>query len=141
MSGWRPEIPSWVFGRYQVKLAYAAGDDEVFQLAKESVNLTLPRFLDLLRKRLHDRYSMNASQRRSEIFYFFAAPQPVDSIALHIAVRGGQTVLDLSYVPYGLTDGRPDMSRLIELREKVDDPEMAGLYLMRMTRKLMDSVA
>lgn len=141
--GWVPEIPSWVFDRYASKVAFAPSpeDQEAFSLAKESVNLTLPRFLDLLKKTLHDRYSLNASQRGNEIFYYFAAPNPVDSISLHYTVRNGAVLMDLGYVPFGAVTNRPDYSKAVEVRQIFKDPEMAGLYLMRMAKALLGRIS
>jgi hypothetical protein len=140
--GWTPEIPSWVFERYGSKTALALSpeDTEAFALAKESVNLTLPRFLDLLKRTLHDRYSLNASQRGNDIFYYFAAPNPMDSISLHFTVRNGAVLMDMGYVPFGLTSNLPDYSKAVEVRQIFKDPEMAGLYLMRMAKALLAKI-
>lgn len=140
MSGWNPPIPDWVFSRFQSKLAFApAGDKAIFALAKESVNILLPNLLNLFRKTLGDRYSMNASLRSHEIYYFFAPPQPVDSIAMHLGIHGEMTTISLSYIPYTLM-GRPDFSKTIELKEVVADPEVVGMHMMNMGRKLMSKV-
>jgi hypothetical protein len=136
MSGWNPPIPEWVFAR----VSFApAGDKEIFALAKESVNVLLPNLLTLFRKTLGDRYSMNASSRSHEIYYYFSPPQPVDSIAMHLAIRGEMTVISLSYMPYKL-NGTPDFSKLVELKEVVADPEIVGLHMMSMARKLMAKI-
>ena len=136
MSGWNPTIPQWVFDR----VAFApSGDKAIFALAKDSVNILLPNLLNLFRKTLGDRYSMNSSSRSSEIYYFFSPPQPVDSIAMHLAIRGEMTTISLAYIPYTLT-GRPDFSKTIELREVVADPEVVGMHMMNMARRLMSKI-
>jgi hypothetical protein len=140
MSGWKPTIPDWVFSRFQSKESFApAGDKAIFTLAKESVNLFLPNLLNLFRKTLGDRYSMNASSRSKEIYYFFSPPQPVDSIAMHLAIHGEMSTISLSYMPYKF-NGTPDFSKLIELSEVVADPEVVGLHVMNMARKLMSKI-
>ena len=133
MSGWKPPIPEWVFSR----VSFApAGDKAIFALAKESVHILLPKLLTLFRKTLGDRYSMNASSRNNEIYYYFSPPQPVDSIAMHLAIRGEMTTISLSYMPYKL-DGTPDFPKVTILKEVVADPEVVGLHMMTMARKLM----
>jgi hypothetical protein len=140
MFGWNPPIPDWVFSRFQSKLGFApAGDKAIFALAKESINIFLPNLLNLFRKTLGDRYSMNASSRSKEIYYFFAPPQPIDSIALHLAIHGEMSTISLSYMPYKF-NGTPDFSKLIELSEVVADPEVVGLHVMNMARKLMSKI-
>jgi hypothetical protein len=140
MSGWNPTIPDWVFDRFQEKVAFApSGDKEVFALAKDSINILLPNLINLFRKVLGDKYSMNASQRLHEIFYFFSPPQPVDSIAMHLGVRGDKLALSMTYIPYTLM-GRPDFSKASELREVIDDPEVVGLHMMGMARRLLAKI-
>jgi len=136
MSGWNPPIPEWVFSR----VSFApSGDRIIFALAKDSVNILLPNLLTLFRKSLGDRYSMNASSRSNEIYYFFSPPQPIDSIAMHVGVRGEMTTISMSYIPYTLM-GKPDFSKTTELREIVADPEVVGLHMMTMARKLMAKI-
>lgn len=140
MSGWKPTIPDWVFSRSQSKLAFApSGDKVIFTLAKQSINLFLPNLLNLFRKTLGDRYSMNASSRSKEIYYFFEPPQPVDSIAMHLAIHGEMSTISLSYMPYKF-DGTPDFSKVTEMSEVVADPEVVGLHMMNMARKLMSKI-
>jgi len=140
MSGWNPPIPDWVFSRFQDKLAFApSGDKPIFALAKESVNLLLPNLLNLFRKTLGDKYSVNASARLHEIYYFFAPPQPVDSIAMHLGIRGEMTTISMSYIPFTIS-GKPDFSKLVELKEIVADPEVVGMHMMNMGRKLMSKI-
>ena len=140
MSGWNPPIPDWVFSRFQSKLAFAPGGDKaLFKMGKDSINILLPNLINLFRKKLGDRYSMNASQRSHEIFYFFSPPQPVDSIAMHLGARGNQLSLSMTYIPYTLM-GKPDFSKATELQEMVDDPEVVGLHMMSMARRLLASI-
>ena len=53
----------------------------------------------------------------------------------------GEILMDLSYVPYGLTSNKLDYSKAKEIRQRISDPEMAGLYLMRMGKALLAQVA
>lgn len=143
-SGWRPEIPSWVFTKFASREAYVPSPTEVepsvFDLAKESVNILLPKLLDLLRKKMKERYSLNASQRREEVFYYFATKDPVDSFAMHFSVRNGVVLLDFSYVPFSPVTNRPDYTKVIESRGVAKDPELAGLALMRVVRQVLDQI-
>lgn len=108
-------------------------------LAKESVNLTIPRFLDALRTVMGARFSPNASQRRADIYYYFASKETDDSIAMHLNVRGGQVSLDLAYVPSG--ENGLDYTKTKQVQTRIPDPEMAGLYLMRMVKALFRAMS
>ena len=143
MAGWNPPIPSWVFSRFGFKEAFAPSDSdqETFQLAKESVNIMLPKLQDLLFRRIGDRYFMNASQRKTEVFYFFAPRAPIDTFSVHLAVRGGRVLLNIGYVPYTLDTNRPDFSKSVEVKGMATDPELAGLSLMRLCRKILSQIA
>jgi len=142
MSGYRPEIPQWVFERYATKTSFQSNpkvDAAILNDGRDSISALLPSFLSVLRKSLGDRYSMNSSQTSTDLFYFFAPPQPVDSIAMHIGSHGGKLKLDISYLPRDLRGG-VNLSKIVELREVIDDPDMAGLHMMRMLKKLMAKV-
>jgi hypothetical protein len=142
MSGWNPPIPEWVF-RFGAKEAFAPspGDHDTFELARESVHLMLPTLLGLFRKRLGDRYSMNASQRGLDLFFYFTTPHPIDSIVLHLGVKNGRVQIELRYVPFRLSTSLPDFTKSVGVGEWCDDPEMVGLHVMRMARKVLDKVA
>lgn len=142
MSGYRPEIPSWVFERYATKAAFQSNpkvDAALLDAGRESISALLPSFLAFLRKKLGDKYSMNASVTANNIFYFFAPPQPVDSVAVHLGSRGGKLLLDVSYLPHDLHGG-VNLSKIVEERAVVTDPDMVGLFLMRMIRKVLARV-
>lgn len=127
--------------RFANKIAFVGeGDAEIFREAKTSLHILLPKFIELLHRSLHERYSMNASQSGTKLFYFFQASDPIDAFSLHLSVRGGRAFLALGYVPYGLTSGKPDYGRAVEEQSEVDDPELAGLTLMRMARKLLTRI-
>jgi hypothetical protein len=132
-------IPGWVFDRYQTRESFQSDpriDEALYQTARESVNALIPTFLAYLRKHLGDRYTLNASSRRTDIYYFFAPPQPIDSVAMHLGVKGAKVRLDLSYSPSDLQGNRaPEKMR--EVREVIEDPELAGIYMMRMLRKVL----
>ena len=142
MSGYRPEIPQWVFERYATKTSFQSNprvDAALLNAGRDSIGALLPNFLSVLRKSLGDRYSMNSSLTSTDLFYFFAPPQPVDSIAMHLGCHGGKLKLDISYLPRDLRGG-VNLSKIVELREVIDDPDMVGLHMMRMLKKLMAKV-
>jgi hypothetical protein len=142
MSGYRPEIPQWVFDRYATKTSFQSNpaiDAEILDTGRDSISALLPSFLSILRRSLGDRYSMNSSQTSTDLFYFFAPPQPVDSVAMHIGCHGGRLKLDISYLPRDLRGG-VNLSKIVELREVIDDPEMTGLHMMRMLKKIMAKI-
>lgn len=135
----RTSVPSWVFARFATREAYAdvPTDAEAFVVAKESVTILLPKVLELLRRKMHERYTLNASQRRNEIFYYFAAEDPIESFAMHFAIRGGKVLVDFSYVPFGAVSGRPDYSKAVEAKALAEDPELAGMAVLRAVRQVL----
>jgi len=152
-----PAIPAWVFewgDRLTTKIAYLdtkqfddttdmrawRPDNEIFQDAKESVNILLPKFLDLLRRSLHEQYHANASQTGNRIYYYFASNHSLETISLSVIVKRGVVLLALAFIPHGLTNDRPDYSKTIEEQERISDPELAGLALMRLARKVLARV-
>ena len=142
MSGYRPEIPQWVFDRYTTRTSFQSNpqiDRALLNEGRDSISALLPSFLSVLRRSLGDRYSMNSSQTLTDMFYFFAPPQPVDSIAMHLGSHGGKLRLDISYLPRDLKGG-VNLSKIVELMEIVEDPEMVGLHMMRLLKKLMAKV-
>lgn len=142
MRGWNPPIPEWVFEKWGSRLALQApnADMAACQLAKESVNIMIPNLLALLQKRLKDRYHMNASQRGTDVFYFFSTRHPVDSISMHFGIRQGNVVLSMGWVPYKISSNQPDWGKAIEKKALCKDPELAGLALMRLARTLLDAI-
>lgn len=142
MSGYRPEIPEWVFERYTTKISLQSNpaiDLALFKDGRESINVLLPNLINLFRKTMGDRYSMSASQRQNDIFYYFSPPQPLDAFTMHLGCRGGKLFLDMGYIPYN-TQGKPDRSKVIELQEVVEDSELVGLRMMNMARRLLAKI-
>lgn len=131
-----PPIPRWALERAAIRLAFVdTKEPDALLLAKESVNILLPKFLEMLRKKMGERYYMNASQANGRIFYYFAPRQPVDSFHLMVGSKQGKVFLNLSYMPHRL-DGSPDFSNSRQVVQVVEDPELAGLDFMRVTRQL-----
>jgi hypothetical protein len=122
-------------------LALTQVEQEMFQVAKESVYGLLPSFLQLLRKRLGARYGMSASQRAGDVFLYFTEPTPVDSWTIHLSVNRGRVLLDVGYMPMRAGTGRPDLSKAEEVTGQVQDPDLAGLVLMRLAKQMLDRVA
>lgn len=142
MSGYRPEIPEWIFKRYTVKTSLQSNpaiDLALFKDGRESINALLPNLINLFRKTMGDRYSMSASQRSNDVFYYFSPPQPIDAFTMHLGCRGGKLFLDMGYIPYNL-QGKPDRSKVIEIQEVVEDSELVGLRMMNMARRLLAKV-
>ena len=51
----------------------------------------------------------------------------------------GRLLLDVSYIPYNFK-GEVNFSKIVEVRGKVEDPELAGLTAMRMLRKVLSGI-
>jgi hypothetical protein len=144
MSGPRPDIPVWVFERYQTKTAFQSNpevDLALFQEGKDSINGLLPNLISILRKTFGDHWSMNASQRKNDIFYFFAPaiPQKLDAVAMHLGCHGGKLTLDMSYLPFDFS-GKVTQAKVIEIQEVIEDADVVGMHMMRMVRKLLSKV-
>jgi hypothetical protein len=45
----------------------------------------------------------------------------------------------VSYIPYNFK-GEVNFSKIVEVRGKVEDPELAGLTAMRMLRKVLSGI-
>jgi hypothetical protein len=135
-----PTIPKWALERAFVRLAFLDEEEtDSLQLAKESVNILLPKFLDLLHKAQGETYYMNASGSHGRIFYYFSPKHPVDSFHLMLGSRRERVILNLSYMPHRL-DGSPDFQNSVQLVQGVEDPELAGLALMRLGRQLLTRI-
>lgn len=143
-------IPSWVEGLSErVKVALSYGDPEdylevrsdadVFQDAKDSVAVMLSKFMQMLSSKYHDRYRMNATQRSTRMHYYFATQHPLETFVLDLNVRYGKLQMALHFIPHGPT-GEPLLAQSKHELEKVSDPELAGLALTRMARKLLSKV-
>jgi hypothetical protein len=140
MEGWNPPIPEWVFAKLGSSIAVASKEDqEAIQLAKESVNILMPRLLKLLRQKFMDKYYLNVSQRGTDVYYFFSTRHPVDGISLRIGLKNGKVILNMGWVPYDLK-GRPEWTKVVSESIGVDDPELAGLSLLRLTKSLLARV-
>lgn len=142
LSGYRPEIPEWVTKYYATKTSFQvapAVELILFREGRDSINVFLPNLMSLLRKSRGDRYSMNASQRHNDIFYYFAPPQPIDAFTLHLGCRNGELHLDMGYIPYNF-QGKPNKSKIIELQEVVDNSELVGMHMMNMARRLLSKI-
>lgn len=148
-------IPQWVFDWgadldrriSAVHLAYIGEKDdysvthildtEAFEAAKESLNALLPKFRAMLQAKFHETYYADVSQTSTRVYYFFSANSELESFAITLAVRQGDVFLALGYVPAHVSQHSLDYSKAIEVSERIQDPDMAGLALMRLTRKLL----
>lgn len=141
-KGWSPTIPAELLARLATRKAFALTEQEQeqFHLAKDSIYSLMPSLIGLLRKRLGSRYGMSASQRGGSLFVYFTEPHPIDSITVHLQVKRGQVIIDMGYIPMISGTDKLDFKRSHEVVGSVDDPELAGLTLMRLARKLLDKV-
>ncbi len=167
MAGPNPPIPAWVaqwadgVQAVAVKTAYAdegylrdlpfqkthpsipvppiKTDKQLFDEARESIAILLPNFLALLKQKFKESFSMNASAAGTRIYYFFAPKHPLENIAITLGVHRGRTFLSVLYVPVDL-HGHVDHKKAVEIKEDVQDPELAGLALMRVARKVLARV-
>jgi len=164
-AGEQPTIPAWVFEwgdrtfNAAIKTAYADDgyvhhleldktvpsmpvvptDQQLFQTARESIAILLPHFLGLLYGKFKERYTMNASASGTRIYYYFASKHPLESIALTMVVHQHRIFMSLMYAPIDL-HGLVDYKRAVEMKEFVEDPELAGLALTRLGRKVLARV-
>lgn len=146
-------IPGWVVAwgdAWAAKLAsrvalfsdlpgYNLSDQEVFAQAQESLHILLPKFQALLYSKLQEKFSASISRSGTRSYYFFSSDGAMETFALTLVVRRGVVDLVLGYVPIGIS-GHPDYSKAVEEHERVIDPEMAGLSLMRVTRKIFNLI-
>lgn len=143
-----PVIPAWVEewgNRVASRIAFyddtvdvqVRTEEDLLQDAKDSVNIMLPKFLGALYSKFRERYHANASQTKTRISYFFSARHALETFALTVIVKQATVTLALTYIPNGVSTMSPDWSKAIEEQVRVDDPELAGLTLMRLTRKVL----
>lgn len=139
-GGWAPPIPDWVFERFSTRYAFDPGEEKVDVLkeAKESIHTTLPRFIALLKKETGDRYHMNSSTRRHELYYFFSPRYPIDTYSLYVRPQGDKVLLVMGYVPVKL-NGSPDYTKAVEVKGPAN-PMSAGLVMMMLTKQLLQKV-
>lgn len=131
-----PKIPQ----EYIARCAFAPSDPdfEAITNAQDSVNVFLPKFIELLRKTQGDRYYANTTEGGGRLVYFFAPRQPIDTFGLMLSIKGGKAVMTLSYMPYNL-QGNIDFKKS-RSEKVVSEPEMAGLAFMRLARKLLQKL-
>ena len=115
-------------------------DPEAFDTAKDSLNALLPKFQNLLRVKFHEHFTAHISQTRNRIYYFFTGTSQLESFAITLTVHQGQTFLSLGYVPHHVETGELDHSKRVEFSERGYDPDLVGLSLMRLTKKLLSKV-
>ncbi len=115
-------------------------DPETFSDAKDSLNALLPKFQSMLRAKFGERYHAVMSQTSTRIYYFFSAPSALESFSISLLVKHGNVHLALGYVPARLVGQGLDYSKMVEEQENVGDPDLTGLALMRLTRKLLSRV-
>lgn len=166
MAGPNPPIPAWVVSWAErvhadaIKTAYADDrgylhqvqfdktlpsmpvvktDHQLFDEARESIAILLPNFLNLLKQKFKDKFDMNASAAGTRIFYFFSPKHPLENIAVSMGVHQHRIFMGVLYAPVDL-HGSVDYSRAVEAKENVEDPELAGLALMRLGRKVLGRV-
>lgn len=139
-QGWQPTIPEEALAYFLTRSAYVPDtpDLQALDLARDSIGAMLPRLLEVLRKKQGDRYSMNGSESRGKIFWFFSPPQPIDAFNLTLTTRDGLAFLAFGYMPYTVT-GQLDFHGMIS-DHGTADPEMAGLALMRLVRSVLGRI-
>jgi hypothetical protein len=114
-------------------------DRQLFDEARESIAAMLPSFLALLKQKFRDTFHANASMSGTHIYYYFAPKHPLENIAVSLGAHNHRTFISVLYAPVDL-HGHVDYSKAVELREDVQDPELAGLALMRLGRKVLGRV-
>jgi hypothetical protein len=161
LAPWTPSIPDWVFawGARVVKTAYADrgflhelqhGDTipppsagptpaDIFQAARESVEILLPKFKELLRHKFREQFGMNASAMALSIYYYFVPRHPLENIAVSVSVHQSRVLVSMMYAPVNLHNV-VDYKKVVEAKEMLEDPELAGMALMRLARKVLAQV-
>ncbi len=164
MQGYNPPIPAWVFEWAEGTVKTARGvcpdikpfpcphcgkmilyppqpltDAETVAIARDSVAGMLPKFLDLLHHKFNERFFMNSSASSTRIHYYFATKNPLETIAVMIGIVSQKIFLSMMYAPVNL-QGAVDYKGATEMRENVEDPELAGLALMRLGRNVLARV-
>lgn len=148
LGSWQPPMPEWVFGltasfpgeKTALSGPPTALEDQVkFQDAKESIAILLPKFMQTLSSKYHDRYHMNATSRGTRMHYYFATYHPLETFVVDLNVRGGRILLSVHFIPHDMK-GKPNLAGSVNEAARVDEAELAGLTLMRLARKLLSRV-
>jgi hypothetical protein len=163
MAGYNPPIPAWVFqwGEQVSKTArgecpdirpfpcpHCGGmvvpppvmtDEDTFRTARESVEMMLPTFQALLKKKFRDTFHLNSSAEKTRVYYFFAPNNPLENVAVQMMIKNHRPFMSVMYAPVGLR-GAVDYKNAIEQKGPVEDPEMAGLQLMRLGHQVLSRV-
>lgn len=137
-----PPFPVWLQKR--IALAFdqpLTRDIERFLLAKDSVNVFLPKFRDMLRSAMGDRYYMAISNRGTDGYWYFQAKVPIDVFWLQLRTKNSKTWVTVGYAPFHLTQDRPDYSKAVERTVEVDEEDLAGLTFMRLAREVIKQAA
>lgn len=112
---------------------------DIFDEAKLSIEIMLPTVLKTLGKKFNDRFYMNATQQRMKLYYYFSGHPALETFALTLSVQHDLPLLWFGYIPNKLLGGA-DFQRAIHDSVRVPDPEVAGLALMRLVRKLLSRI-
>lgn len=137
-----PPFPTWLQKR--LALTYdepLSRDAERFLLAKDSVNVFLPKFRDMLRAALKETYYMSISNRGTDAYWYFQAKVPLDVFWAQLRTKNSKTWMTVGYAPFHLTQDRPDYSKAIERTVEVDEEDLAGLTFMRVAREVIKKAA
>lgn len=114
-------------------------EEEIFSDAKTSIEIMLPKVIQALAKKFKDRFDMRATQQKLKLYYYFGNPYGLETVALTLTLRGGKPLLWWGYIPTKVVGGS-DFSKAIYTQVRVQDPEMAGLAMMRLLRELLAKI-
>lgn len=115
-------------------------DQERFLLAKDSLNVFLPKFRDMLRAIMKETYYMSISNRGTDAYWYFQAKVPLDVFWVQLRTKTQKTWVTVGYAPFHLTEDRPDYSKAVERTVKVEEEDLAGLSFMRLSREVLKKV-
>lgn len=133
-----PNFPSFLLKKQA--LAYdepLTQDAERFLLAKDSVNVFLPKFRDMLRAAMKETYYMSISNRGTDAYWYFQAKVPLDVFWVQLRTKNSKTWVTVGYAPFHLTQDRPDYSKAVERTIQVDEEDLSGLVFMRLAREVL----
>ncbi len=112
---------------------------DVFDEAKLSIEILLPKVLATLAKKFGSRFYMRATQQRMKLYYYFSAHPAIETITLMLSLRGSYAMIGLGYAPHKINGGA-DFSKSIQETIVIRDPSVAGLAMMRLLRQLLSKV-